>query len=372
MRNLIHGVACPAKSFLLNGGTLHNLKESYHIDIRRHGRYPNLVQLKYNMIASPMGDPLVQECRGLILDEDCGWNVVAWPFKKFFNYGEGHAAQIDWTTARVQRKEDGSLIIMYWYDDEWQVATSGMPDAAGFVQGTGKLFSQLFWETWYAKKMVTPPGINHGHTFMFELTSPYNRVVVPHATADITLIGMRSIYSGLEAPIASRVMLNPVRQYDLRSFDAILSTFQTMDPVLNEGYVVVDDSFGRVKVKHPGYVALHHMKSSFSVKRLVEVIRHGESEEVLVHFPEWTTPFEQVKAAYDGLVTALKQDYDELKSFDDRKDFALAAKLSPWPATHFLLRDGNYSNVEDTLKEVHIEKMVDLLGVRGLVLEGAI
>jgi hypothetical protein len=32
----------------------------------RHRAYPNLVLLKYSQIDSPMAEPVVQECRGLI------------------------------------------------------------------------------------------------------------------------------------------------------------------------------------------------------------------------------------------------------------------------------------------------------------------
>jgi tRNA splicing ligase len=53
---------------------------------------------------------VVQECRGLILDESANWRIVAFPYTKFFNYGEEHAASIDWSTACVQEKLDGSLM----------------------------------------------------------------------------------------------------------------------------------------------------------------------------------------------------------------------------------------------------------------------
>ena len=372
-RNFPRAVPCHPRDYLLNGGTLAGLQETYAIDVRRHGHYPNLVHLKYNQIESPMGEPLVQQCRGLILDQDEDWRIVAWPFNKFFNHGEPNAAKIDWITARVQEKLDGSLMVMYWYDEGWQVATSGMPDAAGTVHGTGMSFAQLFWETWYRQKLTEPASVHRSYTFMFELTSPYNRVVVQHLQSSLTLTGVRNIWSGSEMPVEFRQSLNPVKEFGLQSLGDIVGTFEGMDPLAQEGYVVVDINFNRVKVKHPGYVALHHLKSHFSVKRIVEVVRTGESEEVLVHFPEWKTPFEQVRAAFDGFVAQLEQDHAELESLKgNRKEFAMLAKQSIWPAAHFMMLDSHVRSVREALRNVHIEKMVDLLGVRGLVLEGAI
>src|SRR3972149_10320778 len=88
---------------------LAELKEKLGIKTNRHPWYPNLIQFKYDQIASQMSEQIVQESRGIILGETDDWEVVARPFDKFFNHGEGHARPIDWATARVQEKLDGSL-----------------------------------------------------------------------------------------------------------------------------------------------------------------------------------------------------------------------------------------------------------------------
>ena len=363
---------CPPRSALLEGATLADLKGRYGIDAKRHNTYPNLVQLKYSMIGSPMDNPIVQESRGIILDEHNQWRVVSWPFKKFFNYGEGLAADIDWNTARVQEKLDGSMMSIYFWDGQWHVASSGLPDASGAVQGTNWTFAELFWNTWKKQGFKMPSTASFGTTFIFEIMSPYNRIVVSQAVSRLALIGTRSIWSGAEAPIRHTIAYNPVREFALTSIEEALLTFEKMDPLTQEGYVIVDSNFNRVKVKHPGYIALHHMKSSFSVKRVVEVIRTGECSEVLSAFPEWKGPFEQVTAAYDALVIQLEQDYEAIKDVTPRKDFALLAQKSIWPAAHFTLLDKKEDSVKGVLKNIPVDKLVNILGVKDLVLEGTI
>lgn len=68
----------------------------------------DLVLLKYDQLNSDLGNEIVQECRGLILDAHT-FEVVCYPFNKFFNYGESHAADIDWRTAYVTEKLDGCV-----------------------------------------------------------------------------------------------------------------------------------------------------------------------------------------------------------------------------------------------------------------------
>ena len=372
LRNIPSSVPCTPRTFLLEGGTLADLKGRYGIEARRHAIYPNLVHLKYNQLESPMDNPIVRECRGIILDEEDAWRVVAWPFKKFFNYGESHAPSIDWATARVQEKLDGSMMSMYFWDGRWHVSSSGVPDASGTIAGTHMTFADLFWKTFIKKGFKDPERACYGSTYIFELTSPYNRVVVSHPEPDLHLIGIRNIWSGSECGIRYSTAYNPVSEFSLTALDDVLATFQTMDPLKQEGYVIVDGDFNRIKVKHPGYVALHHLKSSFSVKRLVEVIRNGESAEVLVAFPEWKVPFEKVTAAYMALVTQLEQDFEALRGIENRKEFAMMAKNSFYPPIHFSLLDGHCSSVKEGLSRIHIDRLVAMLGVKDLVLEGAI
>ncbi len=76
---------------------LSELKDKYAIQSNQHKDYPNLVQLKYNQLESPMSEKIVQECRGLILDSSLDWEVIAYPMDKFFNYNEHKANFIDWS-----------------------------------------------------------------------------------------------------------------------------------------------------------------------------------------------------------------------------------------------------------------------------------
>src|SRR5277367_6643581 len=90
----------------LSTHSLTELEAAFGIKAKRHAQFPNLVMLKYSQINSPMAEPVVQQCRGIILDQTNDWAVVSYPFDKFFNYGEPNAAAIDWPRAKVYEKLD--------------------------------------------------------------------------------------------------------------------------------------------------------------------------------------------------------------------------------------------------------------------------
>ena len=123
------------QQYLQNGGTLAELQEKYALNIKRHPKYNSLCLFKYDQINSrPENHPIIVCARGLILDEARSWTVVSLPFNRFFNYGQCESVEIDWSSASVALKLDGSLIILYYAFGKWQVQTSGSPAAEGEVQ----------------------------------------------------------------------------------------------------------------------------------------------------------------------------------------------------------------------------------------------
>lgn len=368
------------QSFLREGGTPESLLDKYKVTSSRHDKYNNLVLFKYDMVDSPMGEPIVQECRGIILDEANDWAIVSRPFDKFFNLGEGHAKPIDWKTAKVFEKVDGSLATLYVYDGAWHMATSGSADAGGNVGLAGFTFEELFWRVYHevALAKVMDPEENHhilppldcNICFFFELTSLYNKIVVKHDKANLTLLGARDLTTQRELTVEEAHQFFPdfdrVKEFPLGSFEECIATFEHMSPLAQEGYVVCDANFNRVKVKHPGYVALHHMRDGLSSKRaLIEVVRSGEIDEVVVAFPEYETLLMEAKGRLDTLVSELETSYDAIKHIENQKSFALEAVKTRCPSALFAFRAKKVSSVRKFLaSSLPIDSVMKLLNYK--------
>ena len=68
-------------------------------------------------------DETTKQCRGLILDQE-GY-VIAKGFDKFFNIEEHKTEEIPNEPFEVFEKMDGSLLIVFWYEGKWIVASRG-------------------------------------------------------------------------------------------------------------------------------------------------------------------------------------------------------------------------------------------------------
>lgn len=347
---------------------LDRLLDRTQVFTNRHKQYPNLLLLKYDMIKSPLGDPLTQQCRGIILDEAGDWKIVARGFDKFFNHGEGHAAEIDWDTARVYEKLDGSITTLYFYRDQWHVATSGSPDATGPLPlNLDKTFKQLFWQTFSELGYALPK--EEGLCYMFELMTPENRIVVPHERNKLVLHGARHVTAKMayrEVPpeeVAEANGWECVKTYPIRDLEAVLSLAKSMDGIENEGFVICDRWFNRLKIKTKSYVALHHLKSSMAGKEsLMSLVQANEGSEFLRYFPEYKERYWELKDKFRLLCEEAEVTYAKHKDVEGQKDFALKVKDYPYYAALFSTRYGKVTDPTTWFMNIHPRKLLKLLG----------
>lgn len=353
------------QKYLETNGSLVDLTQSYTIKTRRHVKYENLVLLKYSTDAD-FTNPMVRECRGIVLDEADRWRVVSRAFDKFGNHGEGYVAAIDWSSARVQEKLDGSLCVLYHYAGSWHVATSGSPDASGQVQRAGihgpeafsaETFADYFWSTFKAEGGRLPECSDL--CFALELMGPLNRIIVVHEKPQLRLLSVRNRVTGEQfwpEEWIDVIRIQAVRSFPLTTLDEISASFEHISPVSQEGYVVVDGAFNRLKIKHPGYIALHHAKDGMGPKAFVEIARTGEVGEVISAFPEFRPLIDDAKTRYEALIERVTKDYARLKDIPTQKDFASEALKTPHATALFQMRKGQ--DVREFFRSVAVEKLM--------------
>lgn len=285
-----------------------------------------LIIFKYNQIASDFSLPIVREARGIIFEE-ATWRCVCRAFDKFGNYGEDYVPDIDWSTAFVSEKIDGSLIKLYCVNDEWMIATNGTIDAfkapiGDVMKNTyGKLFLKAIGDVDFA---VFEPT----RCYMFELVSPYTTVVVPHAETDIYFLGSRDLETGQEYTFAEESKIAELfktpRVFSLGSLHETVEAAAALSWD-DEGYVVCDANKNRCKIKSPAYVRAHYIRNNsvVTLKRLVSIILENEQEEFLIYAPEWQDALYSVVStmwALERLVSATKANLKNIE-FANRKEY---------------------------------------------------
>ena len=322
-------------------------------------------------------NPLVREARGIVIRLD-SVEPVCWAFNKFCNYGEEGAKidldGFDWDRCSCQEKIDGSIVKLYFdpFANEWRWATNSCMNAneATLSSEPGTTFLDVIRSAVNYGR-IPFDSLDRDLTYVFELVSPRTQVVVKYPETRLYHTGTRNLVSGLELDVDLGIA--KPKEYPLRSLEDCVRAVEEMnrdsDEVTQEGFVVVDPSRKRVKVKSPGYFAMHHLANNgfIAKENLVELLRDGnvDPETLVRDFPlhavmvryyayrmaelEWNVD------RFVGYARGLYEEYDH-----DRKAFALQIKDSKYAAFGFAAI-GNEKTAAELLGELRLNRYCKLI-----------
>jgi hypothetical protein len=342
--------------YLQSGKTLADLTQEFGIVCRPHDSLP-LVILNYDQIESkPKSHRIVRECRALVLHAE-DYSIVAKSFNRFFNWGElaEEMDSFDFNNFIVHSKEDGSLALLYYYNNAWHANTRG-----SFA--VDKMQHQQF--TW-RQGMLSALGLasldqlegifDSAITYVCEFCSPWNKVVRQYEPQMFLLTAFRGetelshdeVDRELDRILQYIPALNMKRpnRFEFHSIDEIQQFLQEQvatDPTF-EGVVISDCHGNRWKIKNPGYLALHRLRGEgdnlFNPKNLLPFVLSGEESELLTYFPEVKEAFYACKDKVDSYFKQLLEVWRQNWQIEVQKDFALAIKdKTPFTGVLFTLR----------------------------------
>lgn len=407
---------------------------------KQHGVYASFSKsqhkfsLNYDMLEAKDDDPLAQECRGLILSCEDGhslrdWadervadkngklrvedgiiighlsydhvvpgktRVIAYPMRRFFNHGQGASANIDWNASdlSILEKMDGTLIIVYAdpFTDQWCVATRSVSEADLLMDNGLYTFRTLFEKALQATLAPSSYAglsfqdwtamLDKEITYCYELTTPLNRIVVSYPDYRITLIAARNIdtLQELEIEKLSSFGVPVVRSYQRMSVNELVEWVSTLNPMDNEGVVVRDGQFNRIKVKNPSYILYSKARDSLghSERNCLEIILLGKEDDLIPYLPEEIV--QNLLKIKSGLQELIRY-YDEFYKTayigaqsvcpNDKKTFALLIKGKvAWTAPFFQIWDGKCpdmrgfiekNKVNGTYSDSFLDKLLSLI-----------
>ena len=284
-------------------------------------------------------DEVTMLCRGLVTD-DMG-RIVARPFKKFFNMEEGkHTATSEFD---VYEKMDGSLIIVFWYDGGWVVASRG-----SFTSEQSLASERIFFDE-------LDHNFSIGITYLFEFTAPWNRIVVDYGEkSNLTLLGAIRTDDGDEAPWEVLKGIGDGAGCDVvKKYDGITDYFTLKGVIGNnaEGFVIRFSNGDRMKIKGEEYLRLHKIMTEVSTKSVWDVLSNGDDMEGLLkdvpdEFYSKIKEYErELLGEYNKIETISTTRFNEFKHLN-KKEYAEQVKFNKYNSVLFSMYDGkDYSKI---------------------------
>jgi RNA ligase len=308
-----------------------------------------------------MWDDITLNCRGLVLDTE--GNVIAKPFPKFFNYEELKPEDIPNENFEVYEKMDGSLGILFYYEEElsderryniwfnnnyqtgmerffdpnnlpdfddpyyeptprikgeWHIATRGSFTSEQAIKGMEIL------------NKYNRVQLMENYTYLVEIIYPENRIVVDYGKEErLVLLGIVRTDSGEELDYSTMCNESDVTGIPLvmkyKTWGEDWETLKKEISKNNEGYVIRFSGGMRMKIKGEEYVRLHRILTNFSTKDIWELLRNNEQLEPFLdrvpdEFDAWVKEVvRDLQTEFDTIKNKIEIEFRELI---DKKEFA--------------------------------------------------
>ena len=301
------------------------------------------------------------KCRGLITDNNTGKAIVE-PFKKFFNYEELAADRISGSKipskgdyVYVQEKMDGSLGILFWYGDQWIMATRGSFTSDQAIKGLEIVKNNYFLDVFLRE-----------YVYLVEIIYPENRIVVDYRKEKVTFLSVvlnrkhegwnptddselhwttaNSIFKCIG--LKKKDIVKTEQHFNFS--DELYQSLKSKNEKNKEGYVLrYQPGNFRMKIKFEDYVRLHKIMTNLSTLAVWEVLSNGQNmDSILKDVPDEF--YQKIREYEDKLhceFRRLKSEYEDhfesIRRLGTRKLFAQFLNVGfMYPKILFAMYDG--------------------------------
>lgn len=332
----------------------------YNIEVRQKDRY---YLFKYNQLESDMSLPLCQACRGIIVEKGLSgqWGIVCYPFDRFFNYGDPNAAEIDWHSAFVNEKIDGSLI-KFWHNyDGWHLSTNNSIDAfeapvSNSIEGLtfGNLVERALGCNW----LSFCRELDEHYTYMFELVSPESQVTIHYDHTTLYYLGQRDniLYGEYYEfdPVWREFGVEQPKRFYLSSLNECIEVAEQMTKD-EEGMVVVDANHNRIKIKSPEYLIAAHAANNgkLGLRTAVRLIREDKVDDFLAYAPMHRAKMELIIAVYEDIKEHFWEQFCKVRHlcWMSRKTYVYALNLEGLTKDGFNFAIWAYDHRENNIND---------------------
>jgi hypothetical protein len=215
------------------------------------------------------------------------------------------------------------------------------------------------------------------YTFLFELCSPYNQVVVYHTKPSVTLLSVRSnVYPFPELDPKAFLSFFPGAKlpetFEFANVDACRDYVEKRGGENFEGMVLVQgpvEAPRRLKLKSKAFVTLAYTGSikALPEEQILAALLKGSNElaELLSYYPIWTDKADKIAKmllSFECLLAESQKAIDDLGKEATRAQIAKIATSSVCPNYFFAVLSKKAKNLDDYIKGQDIASLLTMIG----------
>lgn len=281
------------KQYLENG----SFYELSHVGLLTKQKV-DLIHIRYDKSVADMSDKMVQECRGLLYDNNLKQVVSMSLLSK--QTLEDFIINVKWDDCVIEESVDGTLINLFYYKDRWQVSTKCTFDAE-CRWNSEKTFKELFWET-ATRVKLNVDGLDTCFCYSFVLCHPECRNITPYENPKLIHISSRNMDTfiesdediGIEKP--SILKIDNYNTIGCSSYNELLVQLDRLD-YTKEGFMLYSKNRQcRTKLIGKEHLKVKQIKGTYPIIewKLIEMRNMDNVNPFFDYFPEYKDTFNEL------------------------------------------------------------------------------
>ena len=230
----------------------------YFLKVKEDNNFPDLYLLSYDNDKSDMTNPVVCECRGIILEKNTN-NVISYTFNKSIDCVLNNVVLdnnneivvpggFNFDDSVIEESVDGTQVRLFYYNDVWNVATTRCIDANRSYWYSTRSFGDLFNDA----SIINYDDLDVRCCYSFVLKHPDNRIVVNYDHPSLVHVCTRNLDTFEEIDVY--IGVNKPEKFKFNKFsDVVVSAMYELG-YNTEGYMLCDKNFNRIKIKSVKYL----------------------------------------------------------------------------------------------------------------------
>lgn len=212
-----------------------------------------------------------------------------------------------WEDVTIEELIDGTVIRIYFDQDEWKIATLHTYDASVAYWYSNKSFKDLFLEC--SKQFLNWENLDKECSYGFIIRHPENKIVTHYELKDIIHIFTIKNFQEIEVDLG---ILKP-QKIKFDNFDSMICACLQLNYYL-PGFLI---TYNGIKTKYisPHYSYVKGIKGNINNMKIryLQLRKNGQSNEFLLYYPEMIIMVQEMEQKIIKKVQDLFKKYIDIK-----------------------------------------------------------
>ena len=226
--------------------TLEN--EPYFLKFKEDSDIPELF-LIYTQDKSDFTNIITRQCNGIIMEKHT-LKIICYSLEKFID-GNILDHRMNTQNMRLEFAVEGAMVRLYFYNNNWYLATKKCINASKGKWLSNKNFLELFIECLSSINNLEKlqERLNKDYCYTFIIIHPENNIVVNYQQPNLHHISTRNLNTLLEIDEDIGINKFSYKNFNIDEFNSLIESLNIETNYSYEGYVIIDNNYIRQKFK---------------------------------------------------------------------------------------------------------------------------